>query len=81
MSFSHRVIWDCQFLEADLKTHLPWHLTVRDPAKIGAMAERVGALRTLEDRRAFDHAIETGRGGIWLQLTEEQYQKLKSRSK
>jgi hypothetical protein len=41
--FSHRGIWDCQFLEADLKTHLPWQLTVRDPAKIGAMAERVGA--------------------------------------
>ena len=81
MNFSHREGWDCQFLEADLKTQLPWQLTVRDPVRIGAMAERVGAFRTLEDRQAFDHAIETGRGGIWLQLTEEQYQKLKGRSK
>lgn len=81
MNFSHRGIWDCQFLEVDLKTHLPWQLTVSDPAKIGAMAERIGAFRTLEDRQAFDHAIEIGRGGIWLQLTEEQYQKLKSCSK
>ncbi len=81
MSFAHRGIWDCQFLEADLKTCLPRQLTVSDPSKIGTMAERVGAFRTLEDRQAFDHAIETGRGGIWLQLNEEQYQKLKSRSK
>jgi hypothetical protein len=34
----------------------------------------------LEGRHAIEHGIETGRGGFWLQLTEEQYRKLKSRS-
>jgi hypothetical protein len=29
----------------------------------------------LEDRQPIEHAIETRRGGIWLELTEEQYRK------
>jgi hypothetical protein len=33
-------------------------------------------LSTLEERHALDHA-EIGRCGIWLELNEEQYQKLK----
>jgi hypothetical protein len=32
-----------------------------------------------EGRQALDTGIEKGRGGIWLLLTEEQYQKLKDR--
>jgi hypothetical protein len=31
---------------------------------------------TLDTLHALDHAIETGRGGVWLELTEEQYGKL-----
>jgi hypothetical protein len=31
----------------------------------------------LETQQALEHAIENGRGGIYLQLTEEQYRKLK----
>lgn len=31
----------------------------------------------LEDKAAFEHAIENGRGGIWLHLTDEQYRVLK----
>ena len=30
-------------------------------------------LSALEDRRAFEHDLEFGRGGIWLNLTLEQY--------
>ena len=42
------------------------------------MAERGGCHLNLEARQANDHAIEIGRGGIWLELTEEQYEKLRS---
>ena len=31
----------------------------------------------LEARQAINHAIDLGRGGIWLELTEEQYQRLR----
>ena len=31
----------------------------------------------LEGRQAIEHAIENGRGGVWLELSEEQYARLK----
>jgi hypothetical protein len=37
------------------------------------LAERGLGFVTGNTRRAFEHAIKRGRGGIWLQLTEEQY--------
>jgi len=33
----------------------------------------------LDDRNALEHAISIGRGGAWLTLNEEQYQKLKGK--
>jgi hypothetical protein len=72
--------WYCQFLQADLKTPLPRKLTFNSPDKIREMHERFGADRKLEDKSALEYAINTGRGSIWLSLTDEQYQKL-SRSR
>ena len=40
------------------------------------LAERVGALRNLESRQAVEHGISVVRGGVFLTLTAEQYQKL-----
>lgn len=40
------------------------------------MAERGGSCLNVEARQALDHGIETGRGGIWLELTEEQYARM-----
>lgn len=77
MSFflSHR--WYCQFLESDLKTPLPKKVTLNSPEKIIELAARGHAFSNLESRQQVDHAIANGRGGIWLELTEEQYLKLK----
>jgi hypothetical protein len=80
MSFTLREDWYCQFLEADCRTPLPRKLTFQDPAKIIELAKRGGVGEKLEDRQSLEHAIETGRGGIWLELTEEQYRKLKANS-
>jgi hypothetical protein len=33
----------------------------------------------LEDKQAIEYGIENGRGSMWLNLTPEQYQKLKRR--
>jgi hypothetical protein len=30
-----------------------------------------------EERQAIEHGIEAGRGGFWLELTEEQYGELR----
>jgi hypothetical protein len=71
MSFMHRGGWYCQFLEADLKTPLRRRLAFKDRAKLYELAERGGYRMTLEGRQVIEHAIETGRGGIWLELSEE----------
>ena len=68
---------NCQFLEEDLKTPLPKTTTLDDPARLFEIAERGGYLMNLEGRQAIEHAIENERGGVWLRLTDEQYQKLR----
>jgi type II secretory pathway predicted ATPase ExeA len=78
MSFMLRQGWFCQFLEQDLKTSLPRKVTLDDAQKLIEMAERGGCTLNLEARQAMNHAIEIGRGGVWLELTEEQYQKLRA---
>ena len=77
MHFMMNKRWFCQFLEADLKTPLPRRISFSDEAKLFEMAERGGYRLNLEGRQAIEHAIHNGRGGIWLNLTDEQYAKLK----
>ena len=69
--------WFCQFLEEDLRTPLPRKVRLDDSGKIIEMAEKGGAAMRLEDRQALDCGISIGRGSVWLNLTPEQYQKLK----
>jgi hypothetical protein len=69
--------WHCQFLEADLKTSLPRRFTFASPDKIRELARRGEAWGNLESKQALEHAIEMGRGGIYLRLTPEQYARLK----
>jgi hypothetical protein len=78
MHFMFRNYWSCSFMEPDLKTHLKKKLTFRDAEKIRQIVERVGNFADLQERQALDYAIQIGRGGVWLQLTTEQYERLKS---
>ena len=77
MSFAHVDGWCCQFLEEDLSTHLLGKLTFRSHQKVRELAERGGCSLNLETLQALNHGLETGRGGVWLELSEEQYLKLK----
>lgn len=77
MYYIYRKSWTCQFLEEDLKTPLPLRLSFRDPEKVRAIVDKVGNFANLQDRQALDYGLATGRGGVWLQLTEEQYLRLK----
>jgi hypothetical protein len=81
MSFFERMGWCCQFLEADLKTPVGAMLNFATPDKVIAIAERAGVFPDLEARHAMNYGIEMGRGGIYLELTAEQYQKLKGTRK
>jgi hypothetical protein len=77
MYFFKRGGWEVQFTEADLKTPLPRKLTFAHADKIRELARRGEALGTLEQKQALEHAIEVGRGGIYLRLTPGQYAKLR----
>ena len=77
MSFMERQGWHCQFLEEDLKTSLPKKLAFLSQDMIFQLARRGGADLSLEAEQEIRHGIEIGRGGVWLNLSEEQYRKLK----
>lgn len=77
LSFMLRNGWWCQFLEEDLKTPLPKKIAFASHDKILELARRGGLDLNLEAQQALSHAFEIGRGGVWLNLTEEQYRRLK----
>ena len=77
MSFQTQSGWHCQFLEEDLKTPIPVQLNLVRQEKLFEIAERGGYRLNLEGRQAMLRSIDMGRGGIWLELTEEQYRRLK----
>jgi hypothetical protein len=78
MTFFLRKGWQVQFVEADLKPPMPKRLPFADPEKIRELAKRGEAMGTLEARQMLEHAIEMGRGGVYLRLTPEQYRKLRA---
>ena len=77
MSFFARAGWQIQFMETDLKTVLPRQLVFADSDKLLEMFDRWGVDRKQEDRTAFEYAIKVGRGGIYLDLSHEEYLKLR----
>ena len=77
MQFILRKGWFCQFLEEDLKTALPKTIWFTDDKKIWEMAKRGGFTLNISGRRELEDKIRKGAGGVWLELTPEQYQKLR----
>ena len=73
LSFQDRHGWQCQFLEADLKTPLPKRLHFTSPE----LVEKEGGFPDQESRLMVEHGVSMGREGVFLILTEEQYAKLK----
>jgi hypothetical protein len=76
MSFFLRQRWHIGFLESDLKTPLRRKFAFTDPAKLKELVERGGRFKDQEQRLMLERAIENGRGGTYLTLTDEQYRRL-----
>lgn len=79
MQFMLRDGWRCQFLQSDLKTPLPRKLTFTTADKVLELVSRTAGRLDTETRQALEYGIELGRGGIWLELTPEQYHQLNRR--
>jgi hypothetical protein len=81
MNFMDRDGWHISFLESDCKTSLPLRLTFAKEDKIRDIVEKHGADDGLDSKHALEHGLSIGRGGVWLSLDEEQYRKLKIKSR
>ena len=77
VSILFRKGWHCQFLEEDMKTQLPRTLAFAEDRKIWEMAKRGGFTLNIAGRQEIEEALRKGVGGIWLDLTREQYAKLR----
>jgi hypothetical protein len=77
MAFSLGQGWYCQFFEMDRKTSLPKKLTFASADRVRDLAELGGATANLESSRMLEDAIIHGRGGVYLNLTQTQYERLK----
>ena len=67
----------CRKLTADLKTSLPKRLHFASPDRIIELVERGGGFPNQESRLMLEEGISMGRGGVFLSLTDEQYEKLR----
>jgi hypothetical protein len=73
LSFMRNHGWYCQFREPDLRTSLPRTFPFASEDKLRELVERGGGMVDSETRNMVDHAIDMGRGGVYLNLTDEQY--------
>ena len=80
MEFSFRQGWYCQFWEEDRKVSLPRKVLLADDRKLFELAKRGGFTLNLAGRQEIEEAIRKKRGGVWLELTPEQYAKLRRAS-
>jgi hypothetical protein len=62
---------------ADLTTPLPKRLHFASSDKIIELVQRGDGIADQEGRLMLNQAIERGRGGVFLNLTQEQYSRLK----
>lgn len=66
--------WHCRFHRDDLgKTPFSKQFVFRSAEKIYEAARRGDGLPSLEACLELDRALSLGRGGLWLNLTEEQH--------
>lgn len=77
-TFFHRDGWCVQWLEQDLKTPVCRMRNFASSDKIREMVARTPTKLMQDDKQALEYAISTGRGGLYLDLTEAQYKRLKA---
>jgi hypothetical protein len=67
--------WHCSF-STEARKKLPREFTFRAAETIRELAKRGNGLIDKWDRDGFELALEIGKGGVWLKLSDDQYQAL-----
>jgi hypothetical protein len=75
MAFECRQAWHVTFIEEG-RSQAIRKLIFQDSAKIVEIARKGGHPMNLEGRQALEMGIDTGRGGVMLELTPDQFAKL-----
>jgi hypothetical protein len=76
MAFERGGGWRVAFFDSYTQQRLRV-LNFQDDDKLVELAKRCGALTNLEAKQSIENAISNGKGGVFLKLTVEQYEKLK----
>jgi hypothetical protein len=77
LEFVFKQGWDCRFFEEDLKTALPRRALLKDEKSVVELVVRGGVQASGPVIYDLGKQMRRKRGGIWLELTSEQYAKLK----
>ena len=78
MSFGYREVWWVVFWDNDrMRTPLPRQARFTTDEAMVEFIRRAGGTRTLEDRNILEMMIQRKTGEINLELTDEQYDKLR----
>jgi hypothetical protein len=72
----HGGVWNYRFIDTGLAVLGPVRRT-RDPQTIRVIAERGNGLPNLEAKLMLEYGIKEGKGGLYLNLTPEQYAKIR----
>jgi hypothetical protein len=70
--------WVCSFVEAELKTPVGRIRQFGSADKLRQLIARTPTRFDLAGKQALEHALERQRGGVYLELTREQYRRLKT---
>jgi hypothetical protein len=78
MSFRYWNAWDVMFFDTDhMRTALPRRARFNSDEALIEFAERAGGIKMSEDRQILDMMIQRKTGEVTLNLTDEQYTKLR----
>lgn len=69
--------WVCSFLEPDLRTPVGRGCLFGSAEKVRELVRKSQTRLEEAERRTLEAGLETGRGGLWLELSAEQYLRLK----
>ena len=76
VAFEKKVSWHLVISDSNSHRRL-CTLVFADDDKIVELVERSGGLTNLESKQALARGIDGGKGGVFLRVTPEQYEKLK----
>jgi len=74
-SFERKRTWQVVFYDSTTQQRL-CTVSFQDEAKIVELARRGGALTNLESKQMIENGIGNGKGGVFLKLSPDQYNKL-----